>query len=255
MTTLIGTSWKMNLTSTEADAWFRSFVPLVAGIAGCELFVLPPFTAIWVARVHLAGTGIAWGAQDVHPDEEGAHTGDVSASMLADLGCSFVEVGHSERRREHRETPDLIAAKVAAAVHAGMRPILCVGERTPGPLDDVVAGLLDDLGQSLARLGPPDADRVVIAYEPVWAIGEGATAAPPDRVGQVHRALADRLADRWPGVRVPIIYGGSVDAGSASALAAEPGVDGLFVGRRALDPSEFARIAWAGVTARTGGAR
>lgn len=252
MTTLIGTSWKMNLTSAEADGWFRSFVPLVAGLPGRELFVLPPFTAIWVARERLAGTGIAWGAQDVHPDEDGAHTGDVSARMLAELGCTFVEVGHWERRRDHGETPAAIAAKVAAVVRAGMRPIVCVGEPASGSIDAVIASVGDDLGRCLAQVGATDAGRVVVAYEPAWAIGAGAKAASADHVGTVQRALARWLA-RWaPGVRVPVIYGGSVDPASAPALLAEPGVDGLFVGRRALDPVELARIAWAGVAVGKG---
>ena len=151
---LIGTSWKMNLTASEADGWFRAFVPLVADLVDRELFVLPPFTAIPVARERLRGSAIAWGAQDVHPDDEGAHTGDVSAPMLADLGCRYVEVGHSERRRDHGETPALVGAKLRAILRWGMTPILCVGETTEAPVEVAAPLVLADLDACLAGLTP-----------------------------------------------------------------------------------------------------
>jgi triosephosphate isomerase len=246
MPPLIGTSWKMNLTSTEADRWFRALLPLVRDLGERELFVLPPFTALWVAREVLRDTPVAWGAQDVAPQDAGAHTGDVSAPMLADLGCRYVEVGHSERRRDHGETPELIGAKAAAALRWGMQPIICIGEHERGDLAGTMRFLLDDLDRCLAAIAPADLARVVIAYEPEWAIGEGAIAAPPDEVGMVHRALAAWLAQRPGGGGVPVIYGGSVDVAGAATLLDEPGVGGLFVGRYALDPLNFARIAGAG---------
>ena len=129
MTALIGTSWKMNLTPSEAVDWFARAVPALTAVDDRELFVLPPFPAIHVAQAALRATSIGWGAQDVHPDDSGAHTGDVSAPMLADLGCRFVEIGHSERRRDHAEGDGLIAAKVRAALRWNLTPILCVGER------------------------------------------------------------------------------------------------------------------------------
>ncbi len=237
----------MNLTSSEADRWFDTFLPLVDGLDDRDLFVLPPFTSIWVARERLRGSAIAWGAQDVHPDHAGAHTGDISAPMLADLGCRYVEVGHSERRREHGETPALIAAKIEAALRSGMDVILCTGELEPGPLESTVSSLCEDLVRCLAAVPPTDAGRIVVAYEPAWAIGEGAAAAAPQHVGRVHRALAGWLVDRF-GVTTPrIIYGGSVEQTSAARLLDEPGVGGLFVGRFALDPARFARIARIGL--------
>jgi len=242
----IGTSWKMNLTAGEAEGWCRAVVPLVADVPERTLFVLPPFTAIWVARERLTGTGIGWGAQDVSPDEDGAHTGDVSARMLADLGCGYVEVGHSERRRDHGETPALVARKVAAVVRWGMRPVLCIGERERAQLELVRASLLADLAACLEHLSPSDAPRLIVAYEPVWAIGEGALAAPADHVQAVHAALRRWLQDWSPGVEVPLIYGGSVAGDAAAGLLALPHVDGLFIGRHALDPHEFARLAHAG---------
>ena len=255
MRPLIGTSWKMNLTSSDAERWLDAVVPLVAGLDDRDLFVLPAFPAISVARARLAGTAIAWGAQDVHPDDAGAHTGDVSAAMLADLGCRYVEVGHSERRRDYHETAELVAAKVAAILRWGMTAIVCTGELEPADPGTVVPMLLDDLARCLARVGPDDFARIVVAYEPAWAIGEGAAAASPDHVGRVQRALARWLADRASPTAVRIVYGGSVDVTTAAPLLAEPGVDGLFVGRAALDPATFARIAGMPVVAQEGRSR
>jgi triosephosphate isomerase len=233
----------MNLTSSDAERWFDAVVPLVAGLDDRDLFVLPPFPAIWVARERLGGTAIGWGAQDVHPDDAGAHPGEVSAPMLADLGCRYVEVGHSERRRDRHETPEMIAAKVAAILRWGMTAIVCTGELEPADAGVVVPLLLDDLARCLAGVAAAGFARIVVAYEPAWAIGEGAAAAAPDHVGRVHRALEDWLAERAGPQVVPIVYGGSVDVAAAGPLLAEPGVDGLFVGRAALDPATFARIA------------
>ena len=240
---LIGTSWKMNLGSTEADRWFAAAVPLVAGIEPCDLFVLPPFTSIWVARQRLAGTRLAWGAQDVHPAEEGAHTGDISASMLVDLGCTYVELGHSERRRDHAETDALIAAKVARVMGHGMTPILCVGEPEPGSTGAAVEHVGRQLDGALAAIEHPSWPAVVVAYEPVWAIGVGARAADPAHVGAVQRSIHERIRTVSGGTDGRVIYGGSVDESTAAAILAQDGVDGLFVGRAALDPARFAAIA------------
>jgi triosephosphate isomerase len=237
---VIGTSSKMNLTSTEAAAYLDSLRPMVADITDRGLFVLLPFTSIWVARDRLTGSNIGWGAQDVHPEDAGAYTGDVSAPMLADLGCTYVEVGHHERRRDHGETDQLIAAKVAAAQRWGMTAILCIGEGKRTPLDKVRTVL----ERQLRRVVALDLRRLVIAYEPAWAIGVGARAAPPRWVGQVHAAIRARLASSTPhAAKVPILYGGSVSPAAAGSLLQLPDVDGLFVGRQALDPLVFATIA------------
>ena len=246
MRPLIGTSWKMNLTSTQAEGWLRAFVPLVAGLAERELFVLPPFPALWVARRALAGTGIAWGAQDVHAADRGAHTGEVSAEMLVDLGCTYVEVGHSERRAAHGETDALVAAKVRAALRWELTPILCVGERAPGALGAARGAVARQLGAALRGLSASDLDRVVVAYEPAWAIGEGAMAAPHAHILAVHEAIRQWLAAHAAS-DPRVIYGGSIDPGNAAEILATPGVEGLFVGRAALDPEAFAAIARAGL--------
>jgi triosephosphate isomerase len=236
----IGTSSKMNLTSSEATRYLDALRPLVDDVKDRDLFVLLPFTSIWVARDRLSGSNVSWGAQDVHPADAGAHTGDVSAPMLADLGCTYVEVGHHERRRDHGETDELVAAKVAAVQRWGMTAIVCVGEEQRAPFGQVV----EALDRQLRVLMTGDLQRLVIAYEPAWAIGVGARTAPARWVGRVHTAIRDRLASARPaGGTVPIIYGGSVTPATARALLEQPGVGGLFVGRQALDPLVFAAIA------------
>lgn len=239
----------MNLTSSEAHAWFRTLLPLLDGLEGRDVFVLPPFTSIWVAREQLRGTSVSWGAQDVHSGDSGAHTGDISASMLADLDCRYVEVGHSERRRDHAETPEIIASKIAAVLRHEMHPLLCVGEAEAGSLDATIPVLLGDLERCLGATAPSDLPGVVIAYEPQWAIGEGAQPAPIARVTTTLACLREWLTARTSGGEVRLLYGGSVDEAAAENLLSQAGVDGLFVGRRALDPVAFARICWAGVDA------
>jgi len=233
----------MNLTSRGAGAYFEALRPQVAAFTSCDLFVLPPFTSLWAARERLRGSNVVWGAQDVHPDDEGAHTGDVSASMLADLGCTYVEVGHSERRRDHGETDDIVAAKVEQVLRHSMTPIMCVGEPRQVPLDAACRHVSDQVRTGLERVRPDDRRRVVIAYEPVWAIGVGAAAADPEHVSRMHVAIHEFLRSaEGGGVDTRVIYGGSVDESTAAALLAAHGVDGLFVGRAALDPARFAAI-------------
>jgi triosephosphate isomerase len=248
---LIGTSTKMNLTSTEAERYFRTLRPLVVDVVECDLFVLPPFTSIWVARRELGDSNIAWGAQDVHPEEPGPHTGDIAAPMLVDLGCIYVEVGHSERRRDHGESDTLIGAKLRQVLRHGMIPILCVGEIDRGPVERAIDVVIRQLETSLAGIAPPDRGRIVVAYEPVWAIGMGASSADPDHVDAAHAAIHRwfRSRDR-AGQDVRVIYGGSVDVAAADPLLTREGVDGLFVGRAALDPAHFAAIARAAVGTR-----
>jgi triosephosphate isomerase len=243
---LVGTSLKMNFTATEARRYFRALVPLVADVRDRDLFVLPPFTALWVAREELAGTAVAWGAQDVHESLSGAHTGDISAPMLVDLGCRYVEIGHSERRRDHGERDDRIARKVATAVDCGLEVVLCVGESRAMPTPLARAVVLRHLDGALGARPAAELERVVVAYEPYWAIGAGANPAPVDHVSSVHLAIRAWLDER--GCAAPrVVYGGSVSLDNAGDLLAQPGVDGVFVGRAALDPLVFARIAHAGL--------
>ena len=239
----------MNLTPTEAARWFEDALPGLRGLKDRDLFVLPPFPSIMVARDALQGTQVAWGAQDVHPDDSGAHTGDVSAPMLADLGCSIVEVGHSERRRDHREGDRLIGAKIAAIRRWDMMPLLCVGEPTRRPLAAAHTAVARQLRGALGPLPASELGRVIVAYEPVWAIGVGAAAAPLDHIEAMHAAIHAWLA-RHGASTTRVLYGGSVDPGNAEGIARLEGVDGLFVGRSALDPAAFVRIAGVAVGER-----
>jgi triosephosphate isomerase len=258
MRPLIGTSWKMHFTATQAAAYLAALRPQVADLQDRDLFVLPSFPAIFVARSQLSGSNVAWGAQDVHPDYWGAHTGDVSAPMLADLGCRYVEVGHAERRRDHGESPQLVAAKVAAVLRWDMNPIICIGEVIHRGPDEALSEVLTDLQQCLMGVPTEALRRIVIAYEPVWAIGEHATAADPEEIRVVHAGIHAWLSSLAPGgAAARVIYGGSIDELVAPAVLDQAGVDGLFIGRRALDPTAFATIARTPVRAaagRSGGA-
>ncbi|MBA2718373.1 MAG: triosephosphate isomerase [Chloroflexi bacterium] len=240
---MIGTSWKMNITVSGAAAWLAAARPLLEPLtAERDLFVLPSFPAIHVARTALAGSAIGWGGQDLHQDDAGAHTGDISGSMLADLGCRYAEIGHSERRRDHGETDAIVGAKVRAALRWDLTPIVCVGERDAGAVEPAWAMVEAQLEGALGGLGPTELERVVVAYEPVWAIGEGAAAADPSHVAALHVAIDAWLTAR--GAAIPrVLYGGSVDERNAAQLLACDGVGGLFVGRAALDPRRFAAIA------------
>src|SRR4051794_17909013 len=207
---LIGTSWKMNLTVTEAEAWFAAARPLLEPLTGeRDLFVLPPFPALAAARAALRGSRIAYGAQDVHPDDRGAHTGDVSAPMLADLGCTYAEIGHSERRRDHGETDGIVGRKVRAALRWDLVPLVCIGERDQGPVASATRVVLEQLDGAFGGLEASALDRIVVAYEPVWAIGEGAAAADPGHVSALHDTIDAWLVANGASTR-RVLYGGSV---------------------------------------------
>jgi len=240
---LVGAGLKMNLTSSEARRYFDALRPAVAGITGCDLVVLPPFTSLHVAQERLHGSNVAWGAQDVHPLDRGAHTGDISMPMLVDLGCTYVEVGHIERRRDHGETEGVVAAKVAQVLRYDATPILCIGEPAAGDPEAAREQVVGQLRVELAGIAARDRARVVIAYEPTWAIGVAETASA-GHVACVQRGIRAWLASpEGGGVAVRVIYGGSVDQSAVRSMLEAGGVDGLFVGRAALDPGRFAAIA------------
>jgi triosephosphate isomerase len=240
--TFIGTSWKMNLTPSEAVGWIRTVVAATAGAVDRQLFVLPPFPSLFVARDELAGSHIRWGAQDIHEADHGAHTGDVSGAMLADVGCTIAEIGHSERRRDHGETDERVAAKVAAALRWELTPLVCLGEPRRMDASSAAGHLIGQLSGAFERLSPVELDRVLVAYEPVWAIGLGAEAAGVDHISAMHELITRWLIDQ--GASDPrVLYGGSVDRANAPEILAAPHVHGLFVGRAALDPTVFAEIA------------
>ena len=248
-TPLIAGNWKMNLNHLEALALVQkvAFSLKPQHLEAVEVVVLPPFTDIRSVQTLVDGDKLAlrYGGQDLSPHASGAYTGDISGAMLAKLGCSYVVVGHSERREHHQESDELVNAKVKAAITHSLTPILCVGER----LDVREAGgqvsyCVDQLCAGLAGVSAEQAASVVIAYEPVWAIGTGKVATPVD-AQEVCAAVRARLAELYSpelaaGVR--ILYGGSVKSTNAGDIVAQPDVDGALVGGASLDGAEFAGI-------------
>ena len=237
---LVAGNWKQNGTRAQARAWATSAAEAAAGVA-CEVALFPPFPLLWVvAEVLRAPKGpVALGGQDCRPEPAGAHTGGVSAEMLADAGCRYVICGHSETRAELALTDAAVAARVAAVLRAGLRPLVCVGEsgtdRAAGRAREVVQR---QVRGSLAEVPPGTA--LDLAYEPVWAIGTGVS-ADPDQAAEAHlwiRASLEPL--RLEGLR--ILYGGSVSHGNVSGFLARPGVDGVLVGGASLDPQAFGSI-------------
>jgi len=235
---IVAGNWKMHLLGAEAEAFCQA---LRAGLPAArpEVVLFPSFPLLARVAAALSGSGVGVGAQDVHPEEKGAHTGDVSAAQLADAGCGWALCGHSERRRDHGESDALVAAKVAAALAAGLVPIACVGEtreeRRSGRTFEVLARQLEPL---------PDDPRLVLAYEPVWAIGTGETATP-ETAEDAHAFLRGRLARRAGAPfadALRILYGGSVSPENAPGLAAQGDVDGFLVGGASLDPNRFLAI-------------
>jgi triosephosphate isomerase len=235
---IIACNWKMNMTTETALDLVADMATQVA-VTGVQRIIFPPFPLLAAIHMRVAGTDILMGGQDCHTEQKGAFTGDVSASMLSDVGCKWVIIGHSERRQLHHETNDLIAAKVAAAQSAGLSVMLCVGEteqdRRAGASDAVV---LDMLASSL----PADIDptRLAIAYEPVWAIGTGQNASEAE-ISAMHNRIGGFLAASNM-KHVPVLYGGSVKPDNAAAIMAMASVDGVLVGGASLDAHSIKAI-------------
>jgi triosephosphate isomerase (TIM) len=231
---LIAGNWKMYKTATETGELCRAFREALGELEGIDVAVCPPFTGLAAAVQALADTEIAVAAQNVHWEEEGAYTGEVSASMLVDLGVYGAIVGHSERRRYFGETDESVGRRAGAALDAGLSVIACVGEleeeRERGETEDV-------LRRQLAALEAHD--NLVVAYEPVWAIGTGKTATP--EIAQEAHVFVKSILD------VPVLYGGSVKPDNAAELLAQPDVDGALVGGASLEVDSFVAICRAGI--------
>jgi triosephosphate isomerase len=249
-------NWKMYGTLAEARPLATGVRDGLRRVKDVEVVLCPPFTALPAVGEILAGTSLALGAQNCHPEASGAHTGEIAAPMLTELGCRFVLLGHSERRREMGETDELINRKVRAALGHGLTPVLCVGEtaeeRRQGLTFTTVEG---QLRAGLAEVAADGIGRVVLAYEPVWAIGTGATATPA-QAGEVHgylRGLLSELASKDTAAAIRIVYGGSVKPENADELAAEPEIDGALVGGASLNAQGFVTIVKK--TARAGAVR
>jgi triosephosphate isomerase len=237
---LVVGNWKMNGDLAANARLLDALKQGWSGGAGGEIAVCVPFPYLAQARERLAGSAIAYGAQDVSQHAAGAHTGEVSAAMVAEFGARYAIVGHSERRQAHRESDALVAAKAKAALGAGLTPIVCVGEtldeRESGATVAVVGRQID---AAIVALGA-DMARCVVAYEPVWAIGTGRTASP-EQAQEVHALLRSRLVAAGA-ADVKLLYGGSVKGANASALFRMPDVDGGLVGGASLDADEFLTI-------------
>ena len=236
---LIAGNWKMNGLRAEAVALASAVAADAAASDACEVAVFPPFTALDAVAGALAGSPVALGGQDCHEAEAGAHTSCISAAMLADLGCRYVLVGHSERRHGRGETSEAVCAKAGAALAAGLVPIVCVGEtleeREAGRAEATVAG-------QIAGSVPGSGGRLALAYEPVWAIGTGWTASTAD-IAAMHAFIRARLAECCAaGGAIPILYGGSVKPDNAAAILAVGDVGGLLVGGASLDAAAFGEI-------------
>jgi len=243
-------NWKMFKTIPETRDALTVLRVAVRDVAGVEYGVAPPFPALANAADILQGSGVVLAAQNLYPEDEGAFTGEVSAPMLKEAGVTHVILGHSERRQIFGEDDAFIARKVEAALQHELVPILCVGEtREQREADDTVATVTEQLSGSLALVKGHELPQLVVAYEPVWAIGTGLTATP-EQAQQVHAMIRDFLADLLgptSATTIRIQYGGSVKPGNAAELLAQPDIDGALVGGASLDPDSFAAIISAAV--------
>ena len=235
----------MYKTQAEARAYFAAFAPLVASSTHCDIIVAPPFTALAASVEAVKGTAISIAAQDMHGEPEGAYTGEISGAMLVEVGCRAVIIGHSERRQFFGETDESVNWKVKAALAVGLTPIMCVGEllteREAGKTEEVLGR---QFREGLAALTGAEFSRIILAYEPVWAIGTGRTATP-EIASDAHRFLRQQAAasftpERAAGLR--ILYGGSVKPDNCKGLMSQIEIDGALVGGASLNPEAFASI-------------
>jgi triosephosphate isomerase len=241
---IFAANWKMHKTVGEAVAFADRFLPLLAGARQAEVILAPPFTALGAVAARIAGSALLLAAQNCHAEPKGAFTGEISVPMLADLGCRYAIIGHSERRALFGETDEGVARKAQALLAQGIRPIVCIGETLAEREAGQTFGVLErQLAGSLAGIPAARAAEVVIAYEPVWAIGTGRTATP-ETAQEAHAFVRERLHKQLGAAAeaMRIQYGGSVKAENAATLMAMPDIDGALVGGASLDPEEFARI-------------
>jgi triosephosphate isomerase len=242
-TKLVAGNWKMHGQTATNKALLDA---LKAGAAASRavLAVCVPAPYLAQAQAALAGTPIAWGAQDVSQHAQGAYTGEVGAAMLADFGCRYAIVGHSERRGYHGETDETVAAKAEAALKSGLTPIICVGETLAEREGNITAQVITrQMDAVIAKIGAAGLAKSVVAYEPVWAIGTGKTASP-EQAQEVHASIRARVAqaDKAVADGLQILYGGSMKPGNARELMAQPDIDGGLIGGAALVAADFLAI-------------
>lgn len=242
---VIAGNWKMFKTLAETRSFFSSFLPLVRSSRHCDIVVAPPFTALSTAVEVAKGSTVAISGQNVSWSKEGAFTGEVSAGMLAEAGCRYVIIGHSERRQLFRETDDNVAKKTLMALSTGLTPIVCVGETQ----EEREGGLAEEVLQRQFNGGPgalttEEFSRILLAYEPVWAIGTGRTATP-EIAADAHRILRRCAGEKFSihlASELRILYGGSVKPDNIKGLMAQEELDGALVGGASLDAKSFAAI-------------
>ena len=242
---IIAGNWKMNKTNNEAHNLAVEIVKSVGGITDVDIVVCPPFTSLSAVREVIKDSNVALGAQNMHWEENGAFTGEISANMLLTLGCSYIILGHSERRTYFHETDESVACKIRTAINTGLIPIVCVGETR----DERKKGITNKVIETQIRgafegLSPEKFDGSVIAYEPVWAIGTGLTATT-QQAQEVHSFIRSLLSDIFSvevGKRTRILYGGSMKPSNAAELLLEPDIDGGLIGGASLDAQSFAGI-------------
>jgi triosephosphate isomerase (TIM) len=242
---IIAGNWKMNKTATEARDLASKLIPLVSGVKDRDIVLVPPFTSIPAVAEAVKGTNLALAAQDLFWEDRGAFTGEISAEMLLDLGCKYVIIGHSERRQFFGETDETVNKKVRQALNKVLLPIVCVGEllseREAGKANEVIER---QVVGALKGVDAAEMQKIVIAYEPVWAIGTGKTATP-DQANEIHAFIRQKIKSMYnvdvAGV-LRIQYGGSVTPENVSTLMAKPDIDGALVGGASLKPESFAAL-------------
>jgi triosephosphate isomerase len=240
---VIAGNWKMYKTQADTRAFFAALIPLVSGVTDCDIVIAPPFTSIHAAVEATKGTNVGISAQDVYWEKEGAFTGQISAAMLVEAGCRYSIVGHSERRQFFGDTDETVFKKTKAALAAGLTPIVCIGEmladREAGNMEKVVEIQFQG---SIGALTPDEFSRILIAYEPVWAIGTGRTATP-EIAAEVKKFIRQCTAAKFSAAAastLQILYGGSVKPENIKGLMAQEELDGALVGGASLDPKSFA---------------
>jgi triosephosphate isomerase (TIM) len=243
---ILAANWKMNLTHIEAESYMHTFLGEIGEVDDVEIVMIPPFTSIPVlAQISEKAPFIRIGAQNMYWERSGAYTGEISATMLRVLFVKYVVIGHSERRMLFGETDEMVNRKVHSALEAGLRPIVCVGESmTQRDNDEVETVLRRQLELGLKDLSVKDAVEVVIAYEPVWAIGTGRTATPAqaEEAHRFIRSVLSKIFGTGSAERVRIQYGGSVKPENAQELMRQSDIDGALIGGASLDPHSFAKI-------------
>ena len=242
---VIAGNWKMFKTVAETRAFFSAFKPLVASTTHCDIVVAPTFTSLAAATEAASGSNIAISAQNMHWEKQGAFTGEIAASMLVEAGCRYVILGHSERRHIFGETNEMIAKKTVAALDAGLTPIVCVGETLEERnANHTETALARQCTGGIGSLTDEQFSRILLAYEPVWAIGTGRTATP-EMAGDAHLFLRNHVASRFTSdlaENLRILYGGSVKPDNIRGLMAQLEIDGALVGGASLEAASFASI-------------